>query len=59
VTDPSICGFAVVVDGGALRSRRFSFGTAEYPDRSTTLMRTCSIREPCVRLRLHGTQSVR
>jgi alpha-D-ribose 1-methylphosphonate 5-triphosphate synthase subunit PhnH len=39
VTDPSICGFAVVVDGGALPDlERFSFGTAEYPDRSTTLI---------------------
>jgi len=39
VTDPSICHFAVIVDGGALPDLdQFSFGTAEYPDRSTTLI---------------------
>jgi alpha-D-ribose 1-methylphosphonate 5-triphosphate synthase subunit PhnH len=39
VTDPAACGFAVVVDGGALPDLdRFSFGTPEYPDRSTTLV---------------------
>jgi len=39
VTDPSVCGFAVVVDGATLPDlERFSFGTAEYPDRSTTLI---------------------
>jgi alpha-D-ribose 1-methylphosphonate 5-triphosphate synthase subunit PhnH len=39
VTDPSVCGFAVVVDCATLPDlERFSFGTAEYPDRSTTLI---------------------
>ncbi len=39
VTDTSICHFAVIVDGGALPDLdQFSFGTAEYPDRSTTLI---------------------
>jgi alpha-D-ribose 1-methylphosphonate 5-triphosphate synthase subunit PhnH len=39
VTDPSVCGFAVVVDGATLPDlERFSFGIAEYPDRSTTLI---------------------
>jgi len=39
VTDPSVCGFAVVVDGATLPDlERFSSGTAEYPDRSTTLI---------------------
>ncbi len=39
VTDPSVCSFAVIVDGAALPDlEQFSFGTAEYPDRSTTLI---------------------
>ena len=49
VTDPSVCGFAVVVEGGALPDlERFSFGTAEYPDRSTTLiLQVESLTEGC------------
>jgi alpha-D-ribose 1-methylphosphonate 5-triphosphate synthase subunit PhnH len=39
VTDPSACAFAVAVDGAALPDFDcFSFGTPEYPDRSTTLI---------------------
>jgi alpha-D-ribose 1-methylphosphonate 5-triphosphate synthase subunit PhnH len=37
--DPSICSFALVGNGSALPDlSRFSFGTNEYPDRSTTLI---------------------
>jgi alpha-D-ribose 1-methylphosphonate 5-triphosphate synthase subunit PhnH len=37
--DPSICSFALIADGGALPAlSRFSFGSNEYPDRSTTLI---------------------
>src|ERR1700760_4565284 len=37
--DPSICSFALIGNGGALPDlSRFSFGTNEYPDRSTTLI---------------------
>jgi alpha-D-ribose 1-methylphosphonate 5-triphosphate synthase subunit PhnH len=39
VTDPSVASFAVIADGAALPDLdSFSFGTAEYPDRSTTLI---------------------
>jgi alpha-D-ribose 1-methylphosphonate 5-triphosphate synthase subunit PhnH len=39
VMDSSICSFALIADAGALPSLdRFSFGTNEYPDRSTTLI---------------------
>jgi alpha-D-ribose 1-methylphosphonate 5-triphosphate synthase subunit PhnH len=39
VGESSICSFAVVGDAGALPSLdRFSFGSNEYPDRSTTLI---------------------
>lgn len=39
VRDSSICHFALVGDGGALPGLdRFSFGTGEYPDRSSTLI---------------------
>jgi alpha-D-ribose 1-methylphosphonate 5-triphosphate synthase subunit PhnH len=39
VQDSSICSFALIGDAGALPSLdRFSFGTNEYPDRSTTLI---------------------
>src|ERR1019366_7382782 len=39
VFDSSICSFALIADPGALPSLdRFSFGTNEYPDRSTTLI---------------------
>jgi alpha-D-ribose 1-methylphosphonate 5-triphosphate synthase subunit PhnH len=37
--DPSVCHFALIGDGSALPDlSRFSFGTNEYPDRSTTLI---------------------
>jgi alpha-D-ribose 1-methylphosphonate 5-triphosphate synthase subunit PhnH len=37
--DSSICSFALIGDPGALASLdRFSFGSNEYPDRSTTLI---------------------
>jgi alpha-D-ribose 1-methylphosphonate 5-triphosphate synthase subunit PhnH len=39
VADSSICSFAVLGDAGALPDLdRFSFGSNEYPDRSTTLI---------------------
>jgi alpha-D-ribose 1-methylphosphonate 5-triphosphate synthase subunit PhnH len=39
VGDSSICSFALIGDAAALPSLdRFSFGTNEYPDRSTTLI---------------------
>jgi alpha-D-ribose 1-methylphosphonate 5-triphosphate synthase subunit PhnH len=47
VTDPSICSFALIGNAGALPALdRFSFGTNEYPDRSTTLiLQVESLRE--------------
>ena len=37
--DPSVCHFALIGHGSALPDlSRFSFGTNEYPDRSTTLI---------------------
>jgi alpha-D-ribose 1-methylphosphonate 5-triphosphate synthase subunit PhnH len=39
IADSSICNFAIVGDAGALPDmNRFSFGSNEYPDRSTTLI---------------------
>jgi alpha-D-ribose 1-methylphosphonate 5-triphosphate synthase subunit PhnH len=39
VADSSICSFALIGDGSGLPAfDRFSFGTDEYPDRSTTLI---------------------
>jgi alpha-D-ribose 1-methylphosphonate 5-triphosphate synthase subunit PhnH len=39
VVDPAICSFALVGDPAALPDLdRFSFGSNEYPDRSTTLI---------------------
>lgn len=39
ITDSSICSFALVGNAGALPDLdRFSFGSNEYPDRSTTLI---------------------
>ena len=39
IADPSICSFALIGDAGELPALdRFSFGSNEYPDRSTTLI---------------------
>jgi alpha-D-ribose 1-methylphosphonate 5-triphosphate synthase subunit PhnH len=39
IADSSICSFALIGDGGELPELdRFSLGTDEYPDRSTTLI---------------------
>jgi alpha-D-ribose 1-methylphosphonate 5-triphosphate synthase subunit PhnH len=39
IADSSICSFALIGDAGALPGfDRFSFGSNEYPDRSTTLI---------------------
>jgi alpha-D-ribose 1-methylphosphonate 5-triphosphate synthase subunit PhnH len=39
VTDPSVCSFALIGNAAALPELdRFSFGSNEYPDRSTTLI---------------------
>jgi alpha-D-ribose 1-methylphosphonate 5-triphosphate synthase subunit PhnH len=39
VSDPSICSFALIGDAEALPAlSSFSFGSSEYPDRSTTLI---------------------
>jgi alpha-D-ribose 1-methylphosphonate 5-triphosphate synthase subunit PhnH len=39
IADSSICSFALIGDAGALPDLdRFSFGSNEYPDRSTTLI---------------------
>jgi alpha-D-ribose 1-methylphosphonate 5-triphosphate synthase subunit PhnH len=39
VADSSICSFALIGNGGSLPDlSRFSFGSNEYPDRSTTLI---------------------
>lgn len=39
VSDPSICSFALIGDAAALPAlSSFSFGSSEYPDRSTTLI---------------------
>ena len=59
VTDASICSFALIGDAGALPALdRFSFGTNEYPDRSTTLiLQVDSLREgPAFELRGPGIE---
>lgn len=39
ISDPSICSFALIGDAKALPAlSSFSFGSSEYPDRSTTLI---------------------
>jgi alpha-D-ribose 1-methylphosphonate 5-triphosphate synthase subunit PhnH len=49
VTKPSFSSFAVVADGCALPELdSFSFGTSEYPDRSTTvILQVESLRQGC------------
>jgi alpha-D-ribose 1-methylphosphonate 5-triphosphate synthase subunit PhnH len=49
VTVPAVCSFAVVANGAALPDlESFSFGTPEYPDRSTTLvLQVESLTEGC------------
>ncbi len=49
VTDHSSCSFALIADGMALPDLdQFSFGTPEYPDRSTTLIvQVESLTEGC------------
>lgn len=61
IADPSVCHFAVVADVAALPGfDRFAFGTAEYPDRSTTLiLQVASLREgPAYELRGPGIDGV-
>ena len=65
VEDPSICHFALIGDASVLPDlSRFSFGSNEYPDRSTTLIlqveslargRTYELRGPGI----DGTASLR
>lgn len=39
ISRSSVCSFALIADAGTLPGfEQFSFGTAEYPDRSTTLI---------------------
>lgn len=57
VADSSICSFAVIGDAGALPDlQRFSFGSNEYPDRSTTLILQVEslVRGPAYELRGPG-----
>ena len=50
IADSSICSFALIGDAGALPDLdRFSFGSNEYPDRSTTLI--LQVQEPRRRVR--------
>jgi len=61
VSDASVCAFALIGDAAALPSLdRFSFGTNEYPDRSTTLiLQVRSLTEgPAVKLRGPGIDGV-
>ena len=61
VSDASVCAFALIGDAAALPSLdRFSFGTNEYPDRSTTLIlqvRSLTVG-PAVKLRGPGIDGV-
>jgi alpha-D-ribose 1-methylphosphonate 5-triphosphate synthase subunit PhnH len=55
VADSSICSFALVGDTSALPDLdRFSFGTNEYPDRSTTLILQVESLAQGRRLELRG-----
>jgi alpha-D-ribose 1-methylphosphonate 5-triphosphate synthase subunit PhnH len=65
VADASVCHFAVIADATALPDfERFAQGTAEYPDRSTTIiLQVASLTEgPAYELRgpgIDGTASLR
>jgi alpha-D-ribose 1-methylphosphonate 5-triphosphate synthase subunit PhnH len=55
IADASICSFALVGDARALPALdRFSFGTNEYPDRSTTLILQVDSLTQGPTLKLHG-----
>jgi alpha-D-ribose 1-methylphosphonate 5-triphosphate synthase subunit PhnH len=55
VQDSSICSFALIGDGSVLPELdRFSFGTGEYPDRSTTLILQVESLTQGVTLELRG-----
>jgi alpha-D-ribose 1-methylphosphonate 5-triphosphate synthase subunit PhnH len=61
VSDASVCAFALIGDAAGLPSLdRFSFGTNEYPDRSTTLiLQVRSVTEgPALELRGPGIDGV-
>ena len=55
IADPSICSFALIGDASALpRLDRFSFGSNEYPDRSTTLILQVESQTQGLALELRG-----
>ena len=55
VADPSVCSFALVGDAAALPDLgSFSFGSNEYPDRSTTLILQVESLTRCDEYRLCG-----
>ena len=55
VEDPAVCSFALIADGGGLPDlSRFSFGTNEYPDRSTTLILQVDSLKHGSAFELHG-----
>jgi alpha-D-ribose 1-methylphosphonate 5-triphosphate synthase subunit PhnH len=61
VSDPSVSAFALIADAASLPALdRFSFGTPEYPDRSTTLiLQVDSLTEgPALELRGPGIDGV-
>jgi alpha-D-ribose 1-methylphosphonate 5-triphosphate synthase subunit PhnH len=61
IQDPSICSFALIGDPSALSDLdRFSFGSNEYPDRSSTLILQVEslTRGPAVELRGPGIEGV-
>jgi alpha-D-ribose 1-methylphosphonate 5-triphosphate synthase subunit PhnH len=61
IQDSSICHFALIGDAAALPGLdRFSFGSNEYPDRSTTLILQVEslTRGPAVELRGPGIEGV-
>jgi alpha-D-ribose 1-methylphosphonate 5-triphosphate synthase subunit PhnH len=55
IADSSICSFALIGDAGALpHLDRFSFGSNEYPDRSTTLILQVDSLTQGTTFELHG-----